>query len=49
MVLGHSELKKIAKNSITCLNDENIRGSSIDLSLSEEVKIINTTKDINFF
>lgn len=49
MVLGHSELKKIAKDKITCLNDENIRGSSIDLSLSEEAKVVNSTKHINFF
>lgn len=49
MVLGYAELKSYADENITCLNDDNIRGSSIDLSLSEEAKIINNKKDISFF
>ncbi|STQ86110.1 hypothetical protein LS73_005800 [Helicobacter muridarum] len=49
MVLGFSELKDIAPKHITCLNDNNIRGSSIDLSLSEEAKIIKHARDINLF
>lgn len=49
MVLGTTELKKIAFDNITCLNDYNIRGSSIDLSLSEEAKVINKPQTIDLF
>ncbi len=49
MVLGTSELIKMAENNITNLNQCNIRGASIDLSLSEEVKVIKRTGEINLF
>lgn len=38
MILGTSELKKISK-SITSLNESNIRGASIDLSIGDKAKI----------
>lgn len=49
MVLATQELKKIAKDNITCLNDANIRGASIDLSLDEMVKVRIGNQKINLF
>lgn len=48
MILGSEELKKISKN-ITFLNDNNIRGASIDLSLSEKAKIKKNNEMIDLF
>ena len=47
MVLGTSELQKLI-HTFTCINENNIRSSSIDLSLSETAKIRND-QDINLF
>ena len=48
MVLGHSELKQLAKN-YTNINDEDIRGSSIDLSICEVAKIPKENQVIDLF
>ncbi|WP_104719495.1 dCTP deaminase [Helicobacter pullorum] len=39
MILASSELEKIAKDNITALNNENIRGASIDLSIGDKALI----------
>ncbi|MDE6045057.1 MAG: dCTP deaminase [Helicobacter sp.] len=48
MVLATSELQKIAHN-ITALNDYNIRGASIDLSLGDTAKIQKDDTEIDLF
>lgn len=51
MVLATSKIKKRNKkeNIIKPLNDFQIRGSSIDLTLGEIAKIKKTNKTINLF
>lgn len=46
--LGTSELKKISK-SITSLNESNIRGASIDLSIGDKAKIKKDDRVIDLF
>ncbi|EAC1598528.1 dCTP deaminase [Campylobacter coli] len=48
MILGTSELKKISK-SITSLNESNIRGASIDLSIGDKAKIKKDDRVIDLF
>ncbi len=47
MILATSELKKIANSVASGLNDYNIQGASIDLSIGEKAKIQTSTKTIN--
>jgi len=48
MVLAHSELKKVIKD-FKNINPEDIRGSSIDLSITEKAKIPNENIVIDLF
>ena len=48
MVLATSEIEKI-KSNFTCLNDFNIRGASIDLSISDKAKVKKDDKPIDLF
>ncbi|EAJ1119950.1 dCTP deaminase [Campylobacter lari] len=48
MILGTSELKKISK-SITSLNENNIKGASIDLSIGDKAKVKKDDRVIDLF
>lgn len=48
MILATSEIDKI-KSNFTCLNDYNIRGASIDLSISDKAKVKKDSAPIDLF